>query len=162
MSVTRTSRSSACSLPSPAWKIFSRRRKARFRSSSFRIGLIVIHGLHIDAVVLHMCSDELHPDDSRLILHFDDEPVLVAAYVEHDAVVTADARARELILDVLRPAPLCPQSLLVPAVERASRISATGSLPEFLQAALGDHSHRSAVSPILGDLSRAAFSRSFC
>jgi hypothetical protein len=52
-----------------------------------------------------MCSDELHPDDSHLILHFDDEPVLVAAYVEHDAVVTADARTRELVFDVLRPAP---------------------------------------------------------
>ena len=137
-------------------------RKARFRSPSFRIGLIVIHGLHIDAVVLHMCSDELHPDDFRLVLHVDDEPMLVAAHVQYDAVVTADARARELILDVLRTAPPCPKGFLVPAVERASRISATGSLPELLQAALCDHPHRPTASPISGDSSRAKFPWSFC
>jgi hypothetical protein len=47
-------------------------------------------------------------------------------------------------------------------VERASPIGATGSLPELLQAALGDHPHRSAVSPILGASSRAALIRGFC
>jgi hypothetical protein len=62
---------------------------------------------------LHMCSDELHPDDSCLVLHFDHERVLVAAHVEDDAVFAADARTGELSLDVLRPAPVRSEGLFV-------------------------------------------------
>ena len=88
-----------------------------------------------------MRPDELHPDDPHLGLHIDHQPVLVAAHVEHHAVVAADARVGVLMLDVLRPAPLRLDGLFVPAVQRASRSGTAGALPELLQGALGDDPH---------------------
>ena len=38
-----------------------------------------------------MGAYELHPDDAGAVLHFDNQAVLVAADVEDDPVVAADA-----------------------------------------------------------------------
>lgn len=101
----------------------------------------ITDALRVDAVVLRMRPDEPRPDDPRLVLHFDYQPVLAAAHVEHDTVVAADARAGVLVLDVLRTAPFRLEGLFVPAAQRASCIRATRALPEPLQAASGDDSH---------------------
>jgi hypothetical protein len=110
--------------------------------------LIVIHGLHVDAVVLRVRPDELHPHDARLVLHLDHQPVLVAANVEHDAVVAADARGSVLVLDVLWGAPSRLDCLGVPAMQRSPGIGAARPFPEFLQAALGDDPHRRQYLPV--------------
>ncbi len=62
----------------------------------------MFYGLHIDAVVLGMGTDKLHPDDASTVLHLDHQSVLVATCVEHHTVVAADAGVRVLVLDILR------------------------------------------------------------
>src|SRR5665213_1537251 len=116
----------------------SRWRNTARRSSSVRIGLMVIDALHIDLVVLLVGTDELHPDDAGAVLHFHHQAVLVAAKVEDNAVVAADACTGILVLHILRRCPAGLQRLLVPALERAACIAAPWSLPEPLERALGD------------------------
>jgi hypothetical protein len=66
------------------------------------MGLMVIDPLHVDPVGLLMGAYELHPDDAGVVLHFDNQAVLVAADVEHNPVVAADAGAGVLALHILR------------------------------------------------------------
>ena len=53
--------------------------ECRPQVTSLRMGLIVIHALHVDFVVLRMSTDEFHPRNTRSILHFDHQTVLVPA-----------------------------------------------------------------------------------
>lgn len=89
-----------------------------------------------------MGADEFHPGDSRPVLHFHHQAVLVAADVEPYAIVPADAGVAELLLHRLRRGPGGFHGFFVPAFERTLRIAAAGPFPELLQRALGDHPHQ--------------------
>ena len=55
------------------------------------MGLIAIHALHVDMVILRVGADEFDPRNTRSVLHFDHQAVLVPTDIEHNAIVTADA-----------------------------------------------------------------------
>ncbi len=66
-----------------------------------------------------MGTHKLDPRDSRPVLHFNDQAVLVASNVEHHPVFAADAGIAVLIFDALRRLPVCPYRVKVPVFAAA-------------------------------------------
>ena len=79
-----------------------------------------------------MGSSEFHPDDSGSVLHFHNQAVLVAADVEYNPIVAADAGIAVLVLHCLRRQPGCFQRFLDPTFEGALRIAVGRMVPELL------------------------------
>jgi hypothetical protein len=68
-----------------------------------------------------MRADEANGDGEELVLHADDDPVLVALDVEHHAVSSEEAGRRVLGLDDVGTAPVGALNLGEPGEERLTR-----------------------------------------
>ena len=58
---------------------------------------MLIDGLPVDLVVLRMGADVVHPCNSGLVLHLNNQSVLVATHVEKNPVVAANAGICKLL-----------------------------------------------------------------
>jgi hypothetical protein len=80
------------------------------------------HRSNVDVVVRLVRADESSVAHTVPVIDGDDEPVLVSANVENDAVVADDTRVRINPLDVGRRSPICFPYVVVPSPQRRLRI----------------------------------------
>src|SRR4029077_15110797 len=92
-----------------------------------------------------MGSDELHEHAAERKGNVNDQPVLVAAEIEDDAIVAHEIDGTaELPIYLGRTLPLCSGGNREPCPDRPLRMRVT--CPEFLQCPTGDHLHRENIS----------------
>ena len=100
-------------------------------------------GCDVDAVVRLMRADESDVAHPILVVDGDHEAILVAADVEHQAVLTNDARRRVQALNIGRRLPVGVQNVVIPSPQRLLCIGIL--FPEFPERAAGDDSHPPSV-----------------
>ena len=81
----------------------------------------------------------------RLVVHMNYEPMLIAADIEHHAIVCDETRRAVLRLDVIRCFPSRLPSLSVPGFEGLFSILAATPGPIGLERTFGDHSHNNGL-----------------
>jgi hypothetical protein len=87
-----------------------------------------------------MGSDELHQNTAECVRHMDDQPILVSAEIEDDAIVADEINSRsELSFDIRRTAPLGLLRCGEPQADRLFSLRMT--LPKLLERSPGDHLH---------------------
>src|SRR5215207_5143949 len=107
--------------------------------------------LRVNVVVLPMCTDEPHVNNTVGVVDPYDYAVLVAADVEDNATILKDARCPKLRLHLTRLGPVCLQRVPVPRERgRLSVLVFRMIVPERLERRDGNHPHRRHPSPKMG------------
>src|SRR5437867_3758170 len=105
------------------------------------------HLLRVDRIVLSVRADKSDVDHAVRVVDLHHEPVVVALDVEHHAVVTNDARAAVLRLDLGRSLPVLLFDFPVPRKKGFLRVRI--SLPELPERLFSDDPHAKAyIDPI--------------
>src|SRR5271166_4073960 len=90
-----------------------------------------------------MGTNEADVNDLAAVVNPNDQPVLIAGYVENDPVVTYETGSAMLRLDFCRRPPMGLGDLMVPSLKGTFCVSAFGFAgPKLPQRPFGNHCHQ--------------------
>src|SRR5438874_6464395 len=92
---------------------------------------VPLDGRCVDPVIFRVGANKSYEHAFAAVMNRDDEPVFVAAYIEHNPIVGQYVRAAERLFEINRPRPIRRLYHTHPGPQRLLRVGSPGTIPKF-------------------------------